>query len=204
MTPLTRPTEPLTLTTMPRILPCQYYEHATIGHVALATLRIGPAQIAAGLTRTAFLSAQMEAASTLNITTLAAAKNLARPGKAWQRTFTQVPGFCWVKLIADEWVVPVVCMLGTYPTATDIAKLASCFRTLERGSLSIYRSHLRKGESILHVTGSDKPAHHQPEDRLWALGGVVGSRYPVPPSPCNQDQRLNVHPARRSQVPPPP
>jgi len=73
---------------MPRILPRQYYKHAAISRAALATLRIGPAQIAARLTHTAFLSAQMEAASTLEIATLAATKNLTRPSKVWWRTFT--------------------------------------------------------------------------------------------------------------------
>ena len=190
---------------MPRILPRHYYKHAAVGRAALAALRIGPAQIAARLTCTAFLAAQMEAASTLEITTLVAAKNTTRPGKAWQRTFTRVPGFCWVKLIADEWVVPAVCTLGAYPTASDVAKLASRFWTLERGSLSVYHSHLRKGESVLHVVGTDKPACHQPEDRLQDLGGVVGSRYPPPPpSPREQDRQAPVHPARQNQVPPPP
>jgi len=110
--PLTHPTDTLTLTNMTRILPRRYYKHAAISRAALAALRISPAQIAAGLTCTAFLAAQLEAASTLKIATLAAAKNLTRPGKAWWRTFTRVPGFCWVKLIADKWVVPAVCVLG--------------------------------------------------------------------------------------------
>jgi len=167
---------------MPRILPRRYYEHAAVGRAALAALRIGRDQIAAGLTRTAFLAAQMDAAATLDIATLAAAKNAARPGKVWRRTFTRVPGFCWVKLIADEWVVPAVCTLGAYPAATDVTKLASRFRALESGSLSIYKSHRRKGEDVLHVVGVDKPARHQPEDRLRDLGGVVGSRYPPGPS----------------------
>ena len=199
---------------MPRILPHRYYEHATIGHAALATLVIGPAQIAAGLTRTAFLGAQMEAASTLEITALAAAKNATRPGKRWHWTFTRVPGFCWAKLIADEWVVPTICTLGAYPATTDVAKLAGYFRALEAGSLSVYHSHLRKGEQVLHVTGTSKPARHQPEDRLWDLRGVVGSRYPPGPSrgpqpppgpPRDADRRLPLtHPSRRAQVPPAP
>ena len=167
---------------MPRILPCCYYEHAAVGRTALAALHIGPAQIAAGLTRTAFLGAQMEAASTLEIAALAAAKNHTRPGKKRRRTFMRMPGFCWVKLLADEWVVPAVCTLGAYPAAPDVAKLAGYFRTLEAGSLSIYCSHLRKGESMLHVSGTSKPARYQPEDRLRDLGGVVGSRYPPGPS----------------------
>jgi len=168
---------------MPRLLPRRYYEHAAIGRTALATLHIGRTQISTGLTHTSFLAAQMTAAATLEITALAATKNLARPGKKWRRTFTRVPGFCWVKLIADEWVVPTVCTLGAYPAATDVAKLAGYFRALEAGSISVYRSHLRKGESVLHVTGTNKPARHQPEDRLRDLGGVVGSRYPPGPPP---------------------
>jgi len=167
---------------MTRLLPRRYYEHTAIGRAALAALRIGPAQIATGLTRTAFLGAQMKAASTLEIAALAAAKNLTRPGKKWRWTFTRVPGFCWVKLIADEWVVPAVCTLGAYPAAADVAKLAGYFRALEVRSMSIYRSHLRKGESVLHVMGTNKLARHQPEDRLRVLGGVVGSRYPPGPS----------------------
>ena len=166
---------------MPRILPRRYYEHAAVGRTALAALQIGPAHIAAGLTRTAFLAAQMDTAATPEIATLTAAKNLARPSKKWWRTFTRVPGFCWVKLIADEWVVPAVCTLGAYPAAKDVAKLASRFRTLESGSLSVYRSHCRKGEDVLHVKGTSKPACHQPKDRLRDLGGVVRSWYPLPP-----------------------
>ena len=189
---------------MPRILPRRYYEHAAIGRAALAALHIGPAQIAAGLTCTSFLGAQMEAASTLEITALAAAKNATRSGKHWRRTFTRVPGFCWVKLIADEWVVPAVCTLGAYPAVTDIAKLAGYFRALEAGSLTIYRSHLRKGESVLHVTGTHKPARHQPEDRLRDLGGVVGSRYPPGPSRDTDRRPPLTHPSRRAQVPPAP
>jgi len=199
---------------MPRILPRAYYEHAVISRAALAALHIGRAQIATGLTRTAFLAAQMDAAATLDIATLAAAKNTARPGKAWRRTFTRVPGFCWVKLIADEWVVPAVCTLGAYPAATDVAKLASRFRTLESGSLSVYKSHRRKGDDVLHVVGTAKPTRHQPEDRLQDLGGVVGSRYPPGPSrgpqpppgpPRDTDRRPPLtHPSRRAQVPPAP
>ena len=167
---------------MPRILPRQYYEHAVIGQAALAALHIGREQMATGLTRTAFLATQMDAAATLDIAVLVAAKNTGRPGKAWRHTFTCVPGFCWVKLIADEWVVPAVCTLGAYPAATEVAKLASHFRTLESGSLSIYKSHQHKGEDVLHVVGSAKPARHLPEDRLQVLRGVVGSRYPPGPS----------------------
>ena len=122
---------------MMRLLPRQYYEHAAVGRAALAALHVGRAQIAAGLTRTSFLAAQMTAAATLDITALAAAKNLSRPSKKWRRTFTRVPGFCWVKLIADEWVVPAVCTLGAYPAAADVAKLAGYFRALEAGSVSI-------------------------------------------------------------------
>jgi len=199
---------------MPRILPRQYYAHAAIGRAALAALHVGRAQIAAGLTRTSFLAAQMTTAATLEIATLAAAKNLTRPGKKWRRTFTRVPGFCWVKLIADEWVVPAVCTLGAYPAATDVAKLAGYFRALGAGSVSIYHSHLWKGESVLHVTGTNKPARYQPEDRLRDLGGVVGSHYnpgpsrrpPPPPGPPRDADRRPplTHPSRRAQVPPAP
>jgi len=156
----------------------------------------------------------MEAASTLEITALAAAKNTTRPGKSWRRTFTCVPGFCWVKLIADEWVVPAICTLGPYPAVTDVAKLAGYFRALEAGSMSVYWSHARKGVSVLHVTGTNKPARHQPKDRLRDLGGVVGSRYPPgpsrgplpPPGPPRDTDRhlLLTHPSRRAQVPPAP
>ena len=166
---------------MPRILPRQYYEHAAVGRAALAALQIGCEQLATGLSHTAFLDAQMEAASTLEIATLAAAKNATHPGKKWHRTFTCVPGFCWVKLITNEWVVPAVCTLGAYPAATDLAKLASRFRTLEGSSLSVYQSHRQKNQSVLHITGTYKLACHQPEDRLWDLRGMVGSQYPPPP-----------------------
>jgi len=120
----------------------------------------------------------MEAASTLEITALAAAKNATRPGKRWRRTFTRVPGFCWAKLIADEWVVPAVCTLGAYPAAADVAKLAGYFRALEAGSLSIYRSHLRKGEQVLHVTGTDKLARYQPEDHPRAPPAILTGARP--------------------------
>jgi len=199
---------------MTRLLPRQYYEHAAVGRAALAALHVSRAQIAVGLTRTSFLAAQMAAAATLEITALAAAKNLIRPGKKWRQTFTRVPGFCWVKLITDEWVVPAVCTLGAYPAATDVAKLASYFRALEAGRMSVYRSHLRKGESVLHVAGTNKPARYQPEDRLRDLGGVVRSRYPPGPSrgplpppgpPRDTDRRPPLtHPSRRAQVPPAP
>jgi len=183
---------------MPRILPRRYYEHAAVGRVALAALQISRTQIAAGLTRTSFLAAQLDTATTLEVVTLAAAKNLTRPGKKWRRTFTRVPSFCWVKLIADKWVVPAVCMLGAYPATSDVAKLASRFQTLEGGSLSIYKSHRRKGEDILHITGTSKPACHQPKDRLRDLGGVVGSQYPPPicalPSAEARPQTPQVHP----------
>jgi len=191
---------------MTRILPRQYYEHTAISRAALAALRVSPAQMATGLTRTVFLAAQMEAAATLDITTLAAAKNLSRPLKAWCRMFTCVPGFCWVKLIADEWVIPAVCTLGTYPATSDLTKLASHYRTLETGSLSVYKSHMRKGQTVLHVTGTNKLARYQPEDRLWALGGVVRSHYPPPPlGPRDTDRRPPLtHPSRQAQVPPAP
>jgi len=185
---------------MPRLLPRRYYEHAAISRTTLAALRVGPAQIAAGLTRTAFLGAQMEAASSLEIAALVAAKNLTRPSKKWRQTFTRVPGFCWVKLITDKWVVPAVCTLGAYPAAANVAQLAGYFRVLETGGLAVYCSHLRKGESVLHVAGTSKPARYQPEDRLQDLGGVVGSRYPPPPPgpPRDQDRHPLTHP------PPPP
>jgi len=191
---------------MPQILPRQYYKHAAIGRAALAALQIGRAQLAAGLTRTSFLAAQMEAAATLDIAALVAAKNLTRSKKAWRQTFTRVPGFCWVKLIADEWVVPAVCMLGAYPAASDVTKLALRFHTLESGSLSIYRSHRRKHEDVLHVVGTNRPARYQPEDHLRALGGVVGSCHPpLPPGPQDTDRRLPLtHPSRQAQVPPAP
>ena len=199
---------------MPCILPRCYYKHAAIGWAALAALRIDREQMTAGLTRTAFLAAQMDTAATLDIATLAATKNTARPRKAWRRTFTHMPGFCWVKLIADKWVVPAMCMLGAYPAAANVVKLASRFRTLESGSLSVYKSHRRKGEDVLPVMGTAKPTRHQPEDRLWDLRGVDGSRYPPgpsrgplpPPGPPRDTDRHPplTHPSRRAQVPPAP
>ena len=191
--------------TKPRILPCRYYEHAAIGCMALASLRIGPAQLTAGLSHMAFLAAQMEATTTLDIMTLAATKNAARPGKKWQRTFTCVPSFCWVKLIANEWVVPTVCTLGMYPATTNVAKLASYYRTLDEHSFSMYCSHLRKGESVLHITGMNRLACYQAEDCLWDLGGVVRSWYPPPPpGPQEQDCCMTGTPARHGQNAPPP
>jgi len=183
---------------MPRILPRRYYEHATVGRAALTALHVSLAQIAAGLTRTAFLAAQLDAAATLEIVTLVAAKNLSHPGKKWWWTFTQVPGFCWV--------IPAVCMLGAYPCAYDVAKLASRFHALESSSLPVYRSHRRKGEDVLHIKGTSKPAHYQPEDCLQDLGGVVGSQYPPPPPgpPHDHDRQPLTHPFRRAQVPPAP
>jgi len=170
--------------TKARILPCQYYEHVAIGCTALKTLVVGPAQIAARLTQTSFLAAQMEAAATLDISIATASKNTACPSKAWRRTFTCVSGFCWVKLIAAEWVVPAICTLGAYPISADMACLAPYFQDwIDCTGFTIYHTQNKGLSQVLHMTGRNKSPTYKPKDRLRSLGGVVGSRCPPGPAP---------------------
>ena len=89
-----------------RVLPRTYYECAVIGKMHLSQLSMGPADIAAGFSRSGFLFAQMEAAATLELSARASLLNGSRSVKKWRHTFSQVPGFCWTKLMAAEWLVP--------------------------------------------------------------------------------------------------
>ena len=162
---LTTPQSP-SRTNMPRarILPCTYYEHAVIGQHALDSLVITEGMISAGLSRSSFLLSQMELATTLDISVRAVAKNLGHPVRRWCQTFSRVPGFCWTKLLAPDWLVPTVCVLGAYPHSKDVAALSAWFREDSAiASFSLTPGGPQKRTKVAHVTGA--PAHPHPPVR---------------------------------------
>lgn len=115
---------------MPRCLPPDLYELSCIGRDALALLP--PPSIAlfdAGLTRISFLHAQMEATATLPISISAlewSALGWLQRSCCRQRIY-HVPGFCYSRLFANDWMVPAVCVLGPYPNSADVARLSGYF-----------------------------------------------------------------------------
>ena len=91
--------------------------------------------------------------------------------------FSRVPGFCWTKLLAPDWLVPAVCALGAYPHSRDVAALSAWFREDPAvASFSLTRSRPRKRAEVAHVTGGLTPSPVPIYDRLRAADCLLGSR----------------------------
>ena len=176
---------------MPKHLPRRHYEHSVIGHRALDTLHIGPAQHAQGLTRAGFLFAQMESAFSLDISQHAVSDLPQCHSKAlWRSRFAAVPGFCHIRLFAYEWVVPAICALGAYPDAADVAHLCPYFCTdRPTNSWGVFTSSIRRGRHVLHVCGCDRLMSYPVQDKLKSLSrslvsaGAPGAPHPSGPPP---------------------
>jgi len=127
--------------------------------------------------------------SSQDISTAATSKNATCPGKAWHRTFTCIASYCWVKLVAKEWIVLAVCTLGAYLDSANMACLALYF-CKDGMSLTIYQSHCWGWSQVMHMTGCDRPVTYSPKDWLRALGSIVSSRHPATPAAPREPRSL--------------
>ena len=187
---------------MPRCLPSDLYELSCIGRDALAAIPPpSRALLDAGLTRVSFLPAQMEAAATLPISISALAwssMSWVRRGCCRQRLY-RIPGYCYSRLFANEWMVPAICVLGAYPDPADVARLSSYFR----GTAHLYRAYLSGahhcGLPIVHIRGDNTPARSHITDKLVSFSGCLTGA--APPNP--QDfPALPVHsPSGSNRIP---
>ena len=194
---------------MPKHLPRCHYEHSVIGRQALASLHIGPAQHAQGLTRAGFLFAQMESASTLDISQRAISDLPLRRSKAlWRSRFAAVPGFCHVRLFAYDWVVPAICVLGAYPDAADVARLCPYFHEdRPANSWGVFASSTRQSCPVLHVQGCDRPVSYFVQDKLKSSSGSLvgagasGAPHPSGPPPIAMNSYSNPFGPSRGLTP---
>ena len=189
---------------MPNTLSPSYLEHAAVGCEALRTLNIGPRQLANGLTHCGFLFAQMEAATTLPITSRVASlhslppstcmkrKGLTRAAQ-WRSRLASVKGFCHLCLFAIEWVVPALCTLGAYPEACNVAHLEAYYRS-DFTNWGVYSQGSRRGFTVIHVQGSPHSLSLHVSDRLCSFkGSLVGAS--CPDMPHNGGPPLPIPPA---------
>ena len=168
----------------PKHLPKLYYEHSVIGKRALDGVNITREQHARGLTREGFLFAQMEDTYTLPISQTAISKLPARRSKAnWRYNLASAPGFCYLKLMPYEWVVPALCVLGAYPDASDVARLAPYWRTdCPNNSWAIIETGTRRRTQVLHIKGHSRPLTYSAQSKLaGSKGSLVGAQRQHPP-----------------------
>ena len=175
-----------------KCLPNVYYPLAVVGKQHLDSLVLTRDHYDKGLTRTGFIYAQMESAACLPSATLAVAKLSSHPSAArWRRGLASIPGFCHLRLIQYEWVVPALCALGAYPSATDVAALEPYFRTdRPTSSWAAYHMTRRRSKDVYHVIGVDRPSKFTIHDRLRGLMGCVVGANPHGRPPYQTDGRL--------------
>ena len=169
---------------MPRCLPANLYELSCIGRDTLA--RLPPpshALLDAGLTRVSFLHAQMEAAATLPISV----STLTWSSMGWvqrrccrQKIF-RVAGFCYLRLFADEWMIPAVCTLGLYPDMKDVACLSSFFRETAPLYNAFTSGVHRQGLPVIHICSCNTAACTNVADKLLSFTGSLAGA--APPNP---------------------
>ena len=168
----------------PKQLPAVYYPLAVIGKQCLASLMLTRSHYSAGLTRSGFIYAQMESAASLPSAVLAIQKLPTRRSAArWRRNLAATPGFCYLKLIQYEWVVPALCTLGAYPSASDVAVLEPYFRA-DRPSMSwaVVPTGCRRGAPVFHVVGMNVASRANIYDRLRSIKlGLIGANPFGPP-----------------------
>ena len=168
----------------PKHLPAVYYPLAVIGRQCLTSLALTRSHYSAGLTRSGFIYAQMESAASLPSAILAVQKLPTRRSAArWRRGLAAIPGFCYLKLIQYEWVVPALCALGAYPSASDVAVLEPYFRAdCPSASWAVIPTGRRRGAPVFHVVGVDNPSRHNVYDKLRSVAlGLIGASPSGPP-----------------------
>ena len=169
----------------PKHLPAVYYPLAVIGRQCLASLALTRSHYSAGLTRSGFIFAQMESAASLPSAVMAIQKLPTRRSAArWRRNLAATPGFCYLKLIQYEWVVPALCTLSAYPSASDVAILEPYFRA-DRPSESwaVVPTSRRRGHPVFHVVGVDVASRASVYDRLRSIKlGLIGANPFGPPT----------------------
>ena len=187
---------------MPRCLPPDLYELSCIGRDALALLP--PPSVAlldAGLTCVGFLHAQMEAAATLPISI--SALDWSTLGWLQRRCRRHriycVPGFCYSRLFADEWMVPAVCVLGLYPDSADVAHLSGYFQDTAHLYSTYLSSACRRGIPVLHIRGSNTSARIHIADRLSSYAGRLAGA--APPGPHDFPALPAHEPSRSNHIP---
>ena len=169
---------------MPRAhtLPPVLYELSCVGRDALASLPPpSQAHFDAGLTRVGFLHAQMEDATTLPIAQTASGWSSLPGWKRYNRRqrYFRVPGFCYARIFADEWLIPAICTLGAYPDASDVARLSAYFRDNSYIFATFLSGSYRRGSPVAHIRGTNKVLRTPACDRLRALSGsLVGAAHP--------------------------
>ena len=170
-----------------KCLPNAYYPLAVIGKQHLDSLIITRDHYDKGLTRSGFIFAQMESAACLPSAIMAVDKLPSRRSAAkWRLNLAAVPGFCHLRLIQYEWVVPALCALGAYPSAADVATLLPYFRTdRPASSWAAYHSTRRCATEVYHIIGVNCLARESIYTRLHALKGCVVGANPhgCPPYP---------------------
>ena len=191
-----------------KCLPNVYYPLAIVGKWHLDSLIITRDHIDKGLTRSGFIFAQMESAANLPSAMLATAKlPFCRSAARWRRGLAAVPGFCHLRLIQYEWVVPALCVLGAYLSASDVATLEPYFRTdCPTTSWAAYHATKHRSSDVYHIVGIDRPAKSAIYDRLRGLKGCVVGANPHSRPPYQSDARQPRVPygGRLSQVYPGP
>lgn len=186
-----------------RHLPRLYYALSQVGRAELDALVIGPAQRSTGLTRSGFLFAQMDSASTLPAASYAVSRlPLRRSHSQWCLDLARASGFCYLKLFDYQWVVPALCVLGAFPDARDVARLSPYFcSNRDLSSWDVFSTGTRRGRAVLHVVGVNRVLPVSVEDKLIALSrSVVGSAFPripsLPPRPMPSPEERRPFPAR--------
>ena len=172
-------------------LPRLYYALSQVGKAELDALVLGPEHYAHGLTRSGFLFAQMETASTLGASMYTVAQlPLRRSWAAWRRNLAAASGFCYLKLFQYKWVVPALCVLGAFPDAADVARLSPYFHSdRSLSTWGVFVSGSRRGCSVTHIVSVDRMLANSVESKLVSFSGsLVGSAFPhlpsLPPRPA--------------------
>lgn len=187
-------------------LPHLYYALSQVGKAELDALSLGPEHYALGLTRSGFLFAQMETASTLGTSVYTVDQlPFRRSRAAWRRNLAPASGFCYLKLFQYEWVVPALCVLGAFPDAADVAKLSPYFRSdRSLSSWGVFVSGSHRSRAVTHVVGVDRLLACSVESKLVSFSGsMVGSAFPhlpsLPPRPVPPVDSLRPFPPRPLQ-----
>lgn len=191
-------------TPCPCLLPPMLYDLACIGKSALASLVFTHNMALRGLTRSGFLSTQMESAALIPGISAMAPSGAYRYRYKKRAKLFSVPGFCYLKLFSDEWILPALCTLGPYPAATDVARLSAYFSAAASNNVfGIYSVSHRGGMDVLHVQGMARRGSKTAESVLRGSSGVVGAAWRSMTS-SNDPQHGPIHPVASGSRPPVP
>ena len=110
----------------------------------------------------------MESAASLDLLgELAEAFPLRTNTSIWRKRLKTVKGFCYLKLLAPEWVFPALCTLGAYPDASDVARLSPYFRTDRDSTMwGFYPSTTRNRQQVWHIQGMNRRSKSDIESKL--------------------------------------